>query len=205
MRTPVKILAPKDCRGTDFSFGQRTWNDCSGRDMSGQFQQSMNQPRILIAGIGNVFFGDDAFGVEVLKRLSQHTLASHVRAIDFGIRGFDLACALLDGYESVILIDATSRGSEPGTLYVIEPDVEARAGDGCQSPMNGHSLDPAQVLKYASALGGPLPRIWLVGCEPAEFSADEPRVGLSEIVAEAVDRALPLVDSLIERLSSGSP
>jgi hydrogenase maturation protease len=162
----------------------------------------MNPPRILIAGIGNVFFGDDAFGVEVLRRLSRLPLPGHVRAMDFGIRGFDLACAMLDGYDSVLLVDATSRGGQPGTLYVIELDVEALAADGNPPLVTGHSLNPEQVILLVRALGGPLPRLWLVGCEPGELgSADEPRMGLSPAVAEAVELALPLIDSLIQRLN----
>ena len=88
-------------------------------------------PRILVAGIGNIFMGDDAFGVEVARRLSQRTLPAGVRVSDFGIRGFDLAYALQDGYETTILIDACPRGEEPGTLFVVEPDlaeISASAG-----------------------------------------------------------------------------
>jgi hydrogenase maturation protease len=161
----------------------------------------MNPQRILIAGIGNLFFGDDAFGVEVLRRLSRVPLPGHVRAIDFGIRGFDLACAMLDGYESVLLLDATSRGGEPGKLYVIELDADALAADGNRPLMTGHSLNPEQVIHLVRALGGRLPRLWLLGCEPGALgSAEEPRMGLSPAVAAAVDLALPLVDFLIRRL-----
>ncbi len=82
--------------------------------------------RILIAGIGNIFLGDDAFGVEVVRRLSRSArkLPDEVRIVDFGIRGFDLAYALMEGYEVAILVDATPRGGVPGTLYTIEPDLQ---------------------------------------------------------------------------------
>ena len=82
----------------------------------------MTRPaRILIAGIGNIFLGDDAFGVEVARRLVRRRLPDGVRVVDFGIRGLDLTYALLDGYEAVILVDAAPRGGPPGTLYVLEP------------------------------------------------------------------------------------
>ncbi len=87
-----------------------------------------SKPRILVAGIGNIFLGDDAFGVEVARRLSGRELPRGVRVTDFGIRGYDLAYALLDGYETTILIDACPRGEPAGTLYVIEPDLENLGG-----------------------------------------------------------------------------
>ena len=82
---------------------------------------TLSLPRILVAGIGNIFLGDDAFGVEVVRRLSAREWPANVRVTDFGIRGYDLAYALLDGYDTTILIDACPRGELAGTLYVIEP------------------------------------------------------------------------------------
>jgi hydrogenase maturation protease len=161
--------------------------------------------RILIAGIGNIFLGDDAFGVEVLRRLVQQPLPDDVRAVDFGIRGFDLACTILDGYDAVILVDASPRGGTPGTLYVIEPDLDSLAADNSVPQLDGHSLNPARVLESVLALCGPVPRIRLVGCEPATFgSDDQPQMGLSLAVAEAVERAVLLVRSLVEEFSSKS-
>jgi hydrogenase maturation protease len=157
----------------------------------------------LIAGIGNIFLGDDAFGVEVLRRLMQQPLPDNVHAVDFGIRGYDLAYAISDGYDAVILVDACPRGGQPGTLYVIEPKLDSLATRNPAPQLDGHSLNPARVLESVLALGGPLPRIRLVGCEPATFgSDDQPQMGLSLTVAEAVERALPLVLSLIDELST---
>ena len=111
----------------------------------------MSRPRVLVAGVGNIFLGDDAFGVEVVQRLARRPLPDGVRVVDFGIRGFDLTYALLDGYEAVILVDAAPRGGRPGTLYVIEPELD----DGGEPPATGlmidpHNLDPARVLRLAS-------------------------------------------------------
>ena len=89
----------------------------------------MSTPRILVAGIGNIFLGDDAFGVEVVNRLSRRALPDSVRVVDYGIRGLDLAYALLDDYDLVILVDAARQGEDPGTLYVLEPELTAADGD----------------------------------------------------------------------------
>ena len=88
----------------------------------------MTMPRILVAGVGNIFLGDDAFGVEVVRTPGKRELPARVRMVDFGIRGLDLAYALLDGYEAVILVDAVPRGGEPGQVYVIEPERSRRHG-----------------------------------------------------------------------------
>jgi hydrogenase maturation protease len=162
-----------------------------------------SQPRILIAGIGNIFLGDDAFGVEVVRQLRKEPLPRGVDAIDFGIRGFDLACAILDGYDAVILVDATARGQQPGTLCVLEPDLEPLAPDQTEPVVEGHSLTPASVLRWVKALGGPLPYLRIVGCEPAAIgSLDAPLGALSPPVAAAVDPAVRLIRSLVEEIAA---
>lgn len=161
-------------------------------------------PRILIAGIGNIFLGDDAFGVEVVRRLAGRQLPRNVRVADFGIRGYDLAYALLDRYDTTILIDACPRGEPAGTLYVIEPDVSAPNGPEEQmSAVEGHSMNPLNVLRLAASMGGPLKRVLLVGCEPATLGPEEGQMGLSEPVEAALDDAVKLVESLITRILKG--
>ena len=76
--------------------------------------------RILIAGLGNIFEGDDGFGVAVARLLTEAEWPSGVEVHDFGIRGVHLAYQLLDGYDLVVIVDAVSRAGEPGTLYVID-------------------------------------------------------------------------------------
>lgn len=83
---------------------------------------------ILVAGVGNIFNGDDAFGVEVVRRLAQRKLPDGVRAIDFGIRGIDLTYALLDGYGALVLVDTAQRGELPGTISIVEPDLAEPPG-----------------------------------------------------------------------------
>ncbi len=158
--------------------------------------------KILIAGIGNIFHGDDAFGVEVAQRLAGRSLPPEVRVVDFGIRGFDLAYALLDGYDVTVLLDAASRGQTPGTLYTIEIDPHASAGgDGGQTGMDAHSMNPLHVLSMARALGGEFGRILLVGCEPETFGPeDEGMLGLSDTVAASVGPAADLVEALANDL-----
>ena len=138
-------------------------------------------PSILIAGIGNIFLGDDAFGVEVVQRLERRKLPERVRAIDFGIRGYDLAYALLDGSDVTILVDACPRGGEPGSLYVIEPDLSALDIPGAeQASIDAHSMNPMNVIRMAKSMGGELKRILLVGCEPATLGPEEGQMGLSD-------------------------
>jgi hydrogenase maturation protease len=164
-------------------------------------------PRLLIACIGNIFLGDDAFGVEVARRLAGRPLPEEVRLVDFGIRGYDLALALLDdATEVAILVDAAPRGEPPGTLYVIEPDWEEREGSDRYdaSPIEAHSLDPVKVLRLLLALGGRPKRVLLVGCEPTPFDEDDPPMDLSSPVKAAVDDAVVLVESLVAQLIEGS-
>src|SRR4051794_37928486 len=105
-------------------------------------------PRILIAGIGNIFLGDDAFGVEVATRLAGRSRPEGVRVVDFGIRGFDLSFAMLDDDDVIILADAAPRGGAPGTLYVIEPDpAESREPEPGEMLIDPHAMDPAKVLR----------------------------------------------------------
>jgi hydrogenase maturation protease len=155
-------------------------------------------PTMLIAGIGNIFLGDDAFGVEVVRRLSSRKLPDSVRVMDFGIRGFDLAYALLDSYDVTILVDATPRGGVPGTLYTIEPDLSALHNLEVQEPMiETHGMNPMRVLSLVKAMGGQLQRILVVGCEPATLGPEEGLMGLSEPVQAAVAEAVGLIESLI--------
>jgi len=163
----------------------------------------MRTPRLLIAGIGNIFLGDDAFGVEVARRLALRAQRDEVRIVDFGIRGMDLTYALLDGYEAVIFMDAAPRGGAPGTLYVLElelgetPDVE----NDSKPTIEMHSLDPVKVLRLAAALGSRIERVLLVGCEPDRVGRDdEMHMGLSTRVCAAVEEAVPLVETLAERI-----
>jgi hydrogenase maturation protease len=156
--------------------------------------------RILIAGIGNIFHGDDAFGVEVASRLTKRRLPAEARLVDFGIRGFDLVYALMDGYDVTILVDATSRGRAPGTLYTIEIDPDSAAGLE-PSRVDAHGMNPMRVLQMAQTMGGCQGRVLLVGCEPETLgSEEEGLMGLSETVAAAVDPAADLVEALVGRL-----
>jgi hydrogenase maturation protease len=155
---------------------------------------------ILVAGIGNIFLGDDGFGVEVVKRLSVHEFPSAVRVVDFGIRGFDLAYALQDGYETTILVDAYPHGQTPGTVSLVEPDL-SKLDESPQRVVETHGMNPLNVLRMASAMNGGLKKkVLLVGCEPATFGGEEGHMGLSEPVAAAVDEAVKLVTSVVDKI-----
>jgi hydrogenase maturation protease len=157
--------------------------------------------RILVAGIGNLFKGDDAFGTEVAQRLLRRGFPQGVKVVDFGIRGLDLTYALLDGYDAALLIDTARRGGAPGTVSVIEPD---RPAEGSPTPedilLEPHDLDPAKVLRAIAGLGGSCPRIIVVACEPLTFGGEDGVMGLSEPVARAVEAAITTVDELIDEL-----
>jgi hydrogenase maturation protease len=160
-------------------------------------------PKILIAGIGNIFLGDDGFGVEVARRLLTRPRLDAVRVVDFGIRGFDLAYALQDSYEATILVDAYPHGKLPGTVSVIEPDLEGLAGTpgGFVQP---HAMDPMNVLRMAKSISGSLNRVLLVGCEPLDLGGEQGHMGLSTEVEAAVDSAVEQIESLVNRILDGA-
>jgi hydrogenase maturation protease len=163
--------------------------------------------RTLVAGVGNIFLGDDGFGVEVARRLVERAadLPPDVEVADFGIRGVHLAYQLMDGYDWLVLIDAMPRGERPGTVYVLEPDlagVGVHPDDETAGPVgvpDAHSMDPGTVLALLATVNGgavPVDRVVVVGCEPATV---EDGIGLSPAVAEAVDRGVAAVLELLSR------
>jgi hydrogenase maturation protease len=165
--------------------------------LSGAAEGAAEAPRVLVAGIGNVFLGDDGFGVAVVDRLSRTELPSWVRVADYGIRGMDLAYELAD-YELVILVDAVPRGGAPGTVYVIEAAI-----DELEPTLDTHGMDPVKVLSLARELGKMPDRVIVVGAEPQSVlsaDADEVVVELSEPVRAAVGEAVRSVESLLADL-----
>lgn len=155
--------------------------------------------RVLVAGIGNIFLGDDGFGVETLRSLSAGELPDHVEAVDFGVRGVHLAYQVLEGYHTLILVDAAARGGPPGTVYLIEPEAGPVEPAAAEPLLDGHRMGPDAVLALLGTLAAgtgtePPARILVVGCEPE--SLDE-GIGLSPAVAAAVDQAAALVRRLV--------
>ncbi len=164
--------------------------------------------RILIACIGNIFLGDDGFGVEVAEGLMNRHYPEGVQVVDFGIRGMELAYTLLDDYDTLVLVDAVPRGGLPGTLYLIEPDLAnmspEKGVEAGRVAVDTHSMDPVKVLAFARTLGARPIHTLLVGCEPAPFGGGEDyaemQMGLSKPVQAAVDEAVKMIDSLVEEL-----
>ncbi|MET7650409.1 hydrogenase maturation protease [Streptomyces sp. NPDC005486] len=161
-------------------------------------------PRTLVAGIGNIFLGDDGFGVETARRLAERELPAAVEVVDIGVRGVHLAYQLLDGYDTLVLVDATARGEAPGTLYVIEHEPGGASPSPGTPTLDGHRMTPDAVLALLGTLcagtgGDPPRRVLVVGCEPA--SVDE-GIGLSAPVSEAVPQAVRLIEEL---LTNGEP
>jgi hydrogenase maturation protease len=162
----------------------------------------MNQ-EVLVAGVGNIFLGDDGWGVEVIRQLHSHELPDFVKVQDFGIRGVHLAYELLDGYDLLILVDAVPRGRDPGTVFVIEPDLtDAGAGSlaegarGGNNPLiDAHGMEPASVFALLETLGGRVKRAIVVGCEPLDIGE---RMELSDPVAASIPEAVRIVRELID-------
>lgn len=163
--------------------------------------------RILVGCIGNIFLGDDGFGVEVARRLVGRELPEGVEVADFGIRGLDLVYALQEDYGAVILVDALPRGGEPGTVYLIEAEIEAEG----EVELDTHSMDPVKAIRLARAMGAEPVRTLVVGCEPGVVlqgeSYEDVLVELSQPVQAAVEEAVELVESLVEELgtTNGKP
>ncbi|MFC9324318.1 hydrogenase maturation protease [Kitasatospora sp. NPDC057015] len=161
--------------------------------------------RVLVAGVGNIFLGDDGFGVETVRLLAARPLPPDVDVVDFGVRGVHLAYQLLDGYRALVLVDATARGGVPGTVYLIE--AAAPGSVEPQSPvLDGHRMGPDAVLALLDTLsagtgGAPPGRVLVVGCEPQSL---EEGIGLSEPVAAAVPQAVEVVLQVL-REGTGSP
>jgi hydrogenase maturation protease len=163
---------------------------------------------LLVAGIGNIFQTDDAFGVEVAQRLATRTLPPGARVEDFGIRGVHLAYELLEGYHGLVLIDAVRMGEGAGTLAVIAPEVrrEPMTGDDMAPVVDAHTMDPEVVLNTLARLGGSVEKIFIVGCQPADLQEG---MGLTPAVAAAVDDAVEmccqLISEIVEPVGKGSP
>lgn len=155
--------------------------------------------RILVAGVGNVFHGDDGFGVHVARALleMEDDLPEAVQVTDFGIRSYDLAFAMLDGYESVVLVDAVSRNASPGTVFLLDADVDSLTG---HAPLDGHSMNPNTIMSLVQMMGGFDGRLFVVGCEPAELTPRNGEMALTPAVRDAVGDAVDLVQRLIDRL-----
>ncbi len=161
------------------------------------------RPHILIAGIGNIFPGDDGFGVAVAQRLERRALPDGVIVKDYGIRGFDLAYAMMGDYDATILIDAMPRGGKPGTLYTVDAthnEFQAEA----RSEIN--TMNPFKVLQLVQMIGGQPRRVFVVGCEPASVGDKiGGQRGLSPSVENTLDEAVTLVESLVQKLVIAEP
>jgi hydrogenase maturation protease len=158
--------------------------------------------RILVAGIGNIFLGDDGFGAKVARRLAAADLPDWVRVADYGISGMHLAYDLLDEWDTLVLVDAVPSRGSPGTLHVFQADHHAddESGSGAAG-VDGHSMDPAAVFASLRALGGSPPYTVVVGCEAGSV---EEGIGLTEPVAKAVPRAARAVEEIVAALQTPS-
>jgi hydrogenase maturation protease len=160
---------------------------------------------VLVAGIGNIFFSDDGFGVEVAQRLAGQELPAGVRVEDFGIRGLHLAYELLEGYDALVLLDALPMGEPPGTLVVMEPELAAPPETGEAPVMDAHTMSPTVVLSTLARLGGRVARVYVLGCQPATLDEGmtlSPSVGAA--IEPAVDLCMELLAEIMEPAGKGA-
>lgn len=159
--------------------------------------------RILVAGVGNIFLGDDGFGSEVAHQLvvQAGTEIGHddVRVVDYGIGGMHLAYDLLDAWDALVLVDAIPGRGTPGMLHVFQADHDGECG---ATGLDAHSMDPQTVFASLRALGGNPPYTVIVGCEAGSV---EEHLGLSEPVAAAVPRAVRAVHRIVDALQTSAP
>jgi hydrogenase maturation protease len=158
-------------------------------------------PKVLIACIGNIFLGDDGFGVEVARRLENRAFPEGVQVKDFGIRGFDLAFALMDPWDQVVLVDAMEHGRAPGDVSIIQPDFSVIEPGGAVV-VETHGMHPSNVLRMIKQMGVTPPPITLLACEPLDFGGEEGQIGLSPVVEAAIQVALKVIDRLLADLTS---
>lgn len=149
--------------------------------------------RVLVAGVGNIFLGDDGFGSEVARRLAGRSLPANVRVVDYGIGGVHLAYDLLDRVDLLVLLDAIPQGHRPGTVSIVEVPIDGPSPDGGAVP-DSHSFDPAAVFASVRRLGGRMPPTLVVGCEPAVLGEG---IGLSQAVQDAIEPAVQAVCDLL--------
>lgn len=147
--------------------------------------------KILIACLGNIFYGDDAFGVDVAKILSEKELPNNVKVVDFGIRGIDLAFEISENYNLVILVDAVKVGAKAGAVFVIEPKSLAN------SEIISHDLTPNKALQFAQNFENPPKKMLLIGCEPTNLEFNDE---MSEVVKNSIEKAVTKILELIKNV-----
>lgn len=155
--------------------------------------------KILIAGVGNMFLGDHGFGCEVIRQLRPLKFPPAVTVMDFGIRSYNLAYALTDGYDAAILVDAVQRGKTPGTVFLIEPEI-SHLSELEATVVNPHSMNPVSVLQLAQSVGKVSEKVLLVGCEPAVLEDENGELQLSRSVRAAIPQAIEMIQSLVAEL-----
>ena len=166
--------------------------------------------RVLVAGVGDQLGGDAAFGGEVVRRLMLRPLPPGVEVLDFASRGLDLVYALRQGYQAALLVDVARRGETPGTLTVIEPDLGFdEQGRTEEVPLDPCDLDPVQLVRFAHLFGRVPRQVMVLVCEPQDAppATVDPAAParMSPPVGEAVEHAVPLLESLLaDLLAAGS-
>lgn len=169
--------------------------------MAAEIQQpkSSAKKRVMIAGVGNMFMQDDGFGSAVIQKMLHKKFPEGVEIKDFGTGGLKLAYDLMQGYDALILLDASARGEQPGTLYRIEPDEKDFSTDLQQGgPIDPHGSDPVTVLRFVRSIGAWPGKVFIIACEPE--SIDDFAIGLSKAVTDSVDEAIKLTEEIVNEI-----
>jgi hydrogenase maturation protease len=160
--------------------------------------------KILVAGSGNKYRGDDGFGPHAVEALQREALAGDVEVRDVGMCGVTLATDLGD-YDLVIFIDAVQKGGEPGTIYKTE--IKAEEVQELHSDEEKHAFiydiresSLEDLLVYARAIGTLPPTTMVFGCEIQEITMSEK---MTPPVAAAVPKVVDLVLAVLERYRVG--
>jgi hydrogenase maturation protease len=183
---------------------EQTAAQLSAQDIKLNFLDEPSSDRvrkILVAGIGNAWMGDDGFGAEVVKRLGEVELPRGVAVMDFGTGGLNLAYEVMRGYDALLILDISEQGGTPGTLYVIEADVDSvEAGIEDGDTLNPHGMDPKTMLRFVKSIGAWPGKVVVIACEPQTVA--EIGFQLSESVAGALEPAVKLVLDTIGELQT---
>lgn len=169
---------------------------------------SNDQPKILIAGVGNELRQDDAFGVLLAQKFQKAALfPPTVKVMEIGSAGIHLVQQFFDGYDILILLDIVKWGGPAGTIHFKEVEVKDIAQlhkeDQNEFLADMHYINPLKALMMAKALKVLPKQVLFLGCESNEH--EEIGIGLSADVEAAIPVAFLKIVDWINNLQNKIP